>query len=254
VLHIDEEEEKEDPMSQSDSSSLLAEAQAVSRIVTVQLERVLSRETSPTMETGEVPVAAEEEEGDERKEEEDDFPAPPSLGDLEELAREQEVPATPRTLRRADSLRQKMAARRIQRTWKHFYQELEEKKAHTDNRVEADLVEEEQEREDAISDIQAVIMGHQGRAATLAAARARGGIFTARPWVAGGALSEGDESEEENVEKLQGIIRSHSFRLRTLHEEDVFSVGKVSSIRAKFSRRSPDGASDDYLVDSDRNV
>ena len=89
-------------------------------------------------------------------------------------------------------------------------------------------------------------MGHQGRAASLAAARARGGIlnlekshqhndcyavmqhdfpnwnikmqyvvdnyfsggiFTARPWVAGGALSEGDESEEENVEKLQGIIR-----------------------------------------------
>ena len=35
-----------------------------------------------------------------------------------------------------------------------IHQELEEKKAHTDNRVEADLVEEEQEREDAISDIQ----------------------------------------------------------------------------------------------------
>ena len=85
---------------------------------------MLSRETSPTMETGEVPVAAEEEEEDERKEEDDEFPAPPSLGDLEELAREQEVPATPRTLRRADSLRQKMAARRIQRTWKHFYQVL----------------------------------------------------------------------------------------------------------------------------------
>jgi len=255
VLHIEEEveEEKEDPMSQSDSSSLLAEAEAVSRIVTVQLERVLSRETSPTMETGD--TGGEEATEEERKEEEDEFPAPPSLGDLEELAREQEqvVPATPRTLRRADSLRQKMAARRIQRTWKHFYQELEEKKAHT-GRADADLVEEEQEREDAISNIQAVIMGHQGRAASLAAARARGGIFTARPWVGGGTLSEGDESEEENVEKLQGIIRSHSFRLRTLHEEDVFSVGKVSSIRAKFSRRSPDGASDDYLADSDRNV
>ena len=42
-MHIEEEEveeEKEDPMSQSDSSSLLAEAEAVSRIVTVQLERV----------------------------------------------------------------------------------------------------------------------------------------------------------------------------------------------------------------------
>ena len=46
MLHIEEEEvegEKEDPMSQSDSSSLLAEAEAVSRIVTVQLERVLLR-------------------------------------------------------------------------------------------------------------------------------------------------------------------------------------------------------------------
>jgi len=265
VLHIEEEEEekedmmrrfqeeKEDMMSQSDSSSLLAEAEAVSRIVTVQLERVLSRETSPTMETGDAAEVVEKEE--ERKEEDDEFPAPPSLGDLEELAREEQVvPATPRTLRRADSLRQKMAARRIQRTWKHFYQELEEKKADTGIRAEAQLVEEEQEREDAISNIQAVILGHQGRAASLAAARARGGIFTARPWVAGGTLSEGDESEEENVEKLQGIIRSHSFRLRTLHEEDVFSVGKVSSIRAKFSRRSPDGASDDCLVDSDRNV
>ena len=56
-----------------------------------------------------------------------------------------------------------------------------------------------------LSNHQAVMMGHQVRAASLAAARARGGIFTARPWV-GGALSEGEESEDE-VEKLQGIIR-----------------------------------------------
>lgn len=69
--------------------------------------------------------------------------------------------------------------------------------------------------------------------------------------------------------EFSSVFRSHSFRLRTLHEEDVFPVGKViantlltkitltfqvSSIRAKFSRRSPDGASDDYLADSDRNV
>lgn len=52
----------------------------------------------------------------------------------------------------------------------------------------------------------------------------------------------------------QGLIRSHSFRLKTLREEEaVFRAGKVSSIRAKFSRRSPDGASDDYL-EADRNV
>ena len=105
------------------------------------------------METGDAAEVIEKEE--ERKEEDDEFPAPPSLGDLEELAREEQVvPATPRTLRRADSLRQKMAARRIQRTWKHFYQELEEKKADTGIRAEAQLVEEEQEREDAISNIQ----------------------------------------------------------------------------------------------------
>ena len=105
------------------------------------------------METGDAAEVVEKEE--ERKEEDDEFPAPPSLGDLEELAREEQVvPATPRTLRRADSLRQKMAARRIQRTWKHFYQELEEKKADTGIRAEAQLVEEEQEREDAISNIQ----------------------------------------------------------------------------------------------------
>lgn len=243
-MHISEEPEEvvEDAMCQSDSSSLLAEAEAVSRIVTVQLERVLSRETSPTMETE---TEAREVEGEE------EFPAPPSQGDLEELEREDSVPATPRTLRRADSLRQKMAARRIQRTWKHFYQELEEKKADTE-KAEEKMVEEEQERDEAITSIQGVILGHHSRAASLAAARARGGIFIARPW-AGGTLSEGDESEEE-IDKLQGIIRSHSFRLRTLHEEDVFSVGKVSSIRAKFSRRSPDGASDDYLADTDRNV
>ena len=36
-------------------------------------------------------------------------------------------------------------------------------------------------------------------------------MFTPRPWVGGGTLSEGDESEEENVEKLQGIIRFFLF-------------------------------------------
>ena len=70
---------------------------------------------------------------------EPEFPAPPRPEDLEALSLEAEmisVPpppppieeeppiTTPRTLRRADSLRQRMAAKRIQRTWKHFYQEV----------------------------------------------------------------------------------------------------------------------------------
>jgi len=215
-----------------------------------------------------------------------DFPAPPEPADLAKLSMEAEELAeatddqmitTPRTLRRADSLRQKMAARRIQRTWKHFYQELEEKKSDDPHyatlpsihktfggfnnqpstpkepsQETTRLVEEEVARDEAISSLQAAILGHDARSANLAAARARGGIYTARPWVV--SNSETDSENDESFESLQGIIRSHSFRLKTLEEEDVFRVGKVSSIRAKFSRHSPDGASDDYLAESDRNV
>jgi len=218
-----------------------------------------------------------------------EFPAPPEPADLAKLSMEAEELAelaeptedqmitTPRTLRRADSLRQKMAARRIQRTWKHFYQELEEKKsddphystlppihkcfgavntsqsqATEQSKEIVRLVDEEVARDEAISSLQAAILGHDARSANLAAARARGGIYTARPWVV--STSETDSENDESIDSLQGIIRSHSFRLKTLEEEDVFRVGKVSSIRAKFSRQSPDGASDDYLADSDRNV
>ena len=74
-----------------------------------------------------------------------EFPAPPAPADLEKMSLEAEMSSprrpeeerrpvteleadpmitTPRTLRRADSMRQRMAARRIQRTWKHFYQEV----------------------------------------------------------------------------------------------------------------------------------
>ena len=66
-----------------------------------------------------------------------EFPAPPRPEDLEALEAEMTAPpppppaieeeppiTTPRTLRRADSMRQRMAAKRIQRTWKHFYQEV----------------------------------------------------------------------------------------------------------------------------------
>jgi len=209
-----------------------------------------------------------------------EFPLPPAPAELEKLSMEAEdlfIPhddpmiTTPRTLRRANSLRQKVAARRIQRTWKHFYQELEEKKSEDSpystlppmqrtfatasnlpsqqSQENLRLVDEEVACDEAISSLQAAILGHDARSANLAAARARGGIFTARPWVV--SNSETDSENEESLESLQGIFRSHSFRLKTLEEEeDVFSVGKVSSIRAKFSRCSPDGASDE----SDRNI
>ena len=70
---------------------------------------------------------------EEAPEPEPEFPAPPAAADLEQLSIETEMRdtvttdpsiTTPRTLRRADSMRQRVAARRIQRTWKHFYQEV----------------------------------------------------------------------------------------------------------------------------------
>ena len=39
-----------------------------------------------------------------------------------------EVDCTPRTKKKVEHFRQGLAARRIQRTWKHFYEELEERK------------------------------------------------------------------------------------------------------------------------------
>merc|ERR1719433_726626 len=192
-----------------------------------------------------------------------EFPAPPRPEDLEALEAEMTAPpppppaieeeppiTTPRTLRRADSMRQRMAAKRIQRTWKHFYQELEEKK--TDVNVEVEVRGGASEvgdvRCETLPGVQAAILSHGARVASLAAARARGGIYTARPWEG----RESDETESENediIESLQGIIRSQSFRLKNLRgEEAVFQPGKVSSIRQKFVRKSPDGASDDSMA------
>merc|ERR550525_1507473 len=88
-----------------------------------------------------------------------EFPAPPRPEDLEALEAEMTAPpppppaieeeppiTTPRTLRRADSMRQRMAAKRIQRTWKHFYQELEEKKTDVDGEVRGWRPRESRER------------------------------------------------------------------------------------------------------------
>ena len=63
------------------------------------------------------------------------------------------------------------------------------------------LVDEEVARDEAISSLQAAILGHDARSANLAAARARGGIYTARPWVV--SNSETDSENDESFESLQ---------------------------------------------------
>ena len=44
-------------------------------------------------------------------------------------------------------------------------------------------------------------MSHGARVATLAAARARGGIYTARPWVA----KDNSETESENEDLIENL-------------------------------------------------
>ena len=57
------------------------------------------------------------------------------------------------------------------------------------------------EEEEAVAGVQAVILSHGARVANLAAARARGGIYTARPWQ--GRDSETESENEDIIESLQ---------------------------------------------------
>ena len=50
------------------------------------------------------------------------------LDDDQEASSSNLVDCTPRTRKKVEHFRQGLAARRIQRTWKHFYEELEERK------------------------------------------------------------------------------------------------------------------------------
>ena len=61
----------------------------------------------------------EGEEEDEREGRED-----LTVGVVQNFLNSDQIPATPRTRKRVESFKQGLAARRIQRTWKHFYEEV----------------------------------------------------------------------------------------------------------------------------------
>ena len=128
----------EDGLATSDDSMEVSDSRSPfpSRKLSERRESRESRDSSHTME---VESAQDEDDfppppiPEEAPEPEPEFPAPPAAADLEQLSMEAEMRdtvttdpsiTTPRTLRRADSMRQRVAARRIQRTWKHFYQEV----------------------------------------------------------------------------------------------------------------------------------
>ena len=73
-----------------------------------------------------------------------------------------------------------------------------------DTRAAAEGDEEAAAARDAVcADVQAAVLSHGARVATLAAARARGGIYTARPWQ---ASSETESESEDIIENLQVTI------------------------------------------------
>ena len=56
-------------------------------------------------------------------------------------------------------------------------------------------------RAESLPGVQAAILSHGARVASLAAARARGGIYTARPWQG----RESDETESENEDIIESL-------------------------------------------------
>ena len=60
---------------------------------------------------------------------------------------------------------------------------------------------QEGREEESLAGVQAAIISHGARVASLAAARARGGIYTARPWQ--GRDSETESENEDIIESLQ---------------------------------------------------
>ena len=75
---------------------------------------------------------------------------------------------------------------------------MEEKK--TDGEAEG-TAETRDVRAESLPGVQAAILSHGARVASLAAARARGGIYTARPWQ--GRDSETESENEDIIESLQ---------------------------------------------------
>ena len=79
---------------------------------------------------------------------------------------------------------------------------MEEKKTDGDVEVEVRGSSEAGDvRCETLPGVQAAILSHGARVASLAAARARGGIYTARPWEG----RESDETESENEDIIESL-------------------------------------------------
>jgi len=177
------------------------------------------------------------------------------------------VDCTPRTRKKVEHFRQGLAARRIQRTWKHFYEELEERKEVRDE-LPAPLVQvigdkaklesaassptkkspEEPsvttiDKEAAINTIEESFLDHSRRERALAGLKAK--IHTARPWQKKKASEKANEREESSEEELERAYRALHMRGNDIRakvsiikaDAELFTNGKVSEMRAKLNEQ-----------------
>ena len=95
-----------------------------------------------------------------------------------------------------------------------------------DTRAAAEGDEEAAAARDAVcADVQAAVLSHGARVATLAAARARGGIYTARPWQ---ASSETESESEDIIENLQVTIYDPvSYSYIRIHSEEIIMTSEL---------------------------
>ena len=181
------------------------------------------------------------------------------------------VDCTPRTKKKVEHFRQGLAARRIQRTWKHFYEELEERKdvrdelpaplvqviedkakletSGTATRPETETFHSpsskctsgleqksfDDDQEKAVTTIEDAFVDHQRRERALAGMKAK--IHTARPWQkkkAGGNNSGGENGT--NLLHESALEESSEEELerayRALHLRGNDIRAKVSIIKA----------------------
>ena len=183
------------------------------------------------------------------------------------------VDCTPRTKKKVEHFRQGLAARRIQRTWKHFYEELEERKD-VRSELPAPLVQVIEEKakleavdarttptsppktspeqkafdqEKAVTTIEDAFVDHQRRERALAGMKAK--IHTARPWqkkkANGGTDNNHDVVEESSEEELERAYRALHLRGNDIRakvsiikaDQDLFTSGKVSEMKARLNER-----------------
>ncbi|XP_040564123.1 uncharacterized protein [Lepeophtheirus salmonis] len=195
------------------------------------------------------------------------------------------VPCTPKTKKKIENLKQSLTARRVHRTWQHFYEELEERNLSSPNHA-LGLKQSQQHQPLTLKldekcnrkyslpvestmrgfeDLNPQILSEQlheedaEEALMLSRNTLKNRIHTARPWLKNKAKSakellcpREDGSSEEDTNP--SFSNSNKAFLRLQADKDLFTAGKVSAIKAQFNerRRLPDRS--DGITDDDEEL